>query len=176
MGKEHVAVDKDLQYLTQSLKAPRIAQSYARIAEQARTSGWTHEEYLAAVLEQEVVARNASGARNRIRAAGIGASKTLDEFDWAMQPAERDQILGLAGGAYLHEGRNIVLLGPPGTRKTHLCQIGSLGSDIPATYEVVRSVVHEAMRFSVHDVARLHTRSSERHYPVTLFGSIWPSP
>ena len=39
------------------------------------------EDYLAAVLEREVSARNASGAELRIRAAGFGARKTLAGFD-----------------------------------------------------------------------------------------------
>jgi len=49
------------------LKAPRIVEAAARLADQARDAGWTHDDYLAAVLEREVSARNASGAAQRIR-------------------------------------------------------------------------------------------------------------
>ena len=54
-----------------ALKAPRITEAAGRLADHARDAGWTHEEYLAAVLDREVAARNASGAQLRIRAAGF---------------------------------------------------------------------------------------------------------
>lgn len=111
---------KQITYLAAALKAPRITEAATRLADQARDTGWTHEDYLAAVLEREVSARNASGARLRIRAAGFGAVKTLEDFDWGAQPAVRQQISALASSAFLHEARNVVLLGPPGTGKTHL--------------------------------------------------------
>ena len=53
---------KQLQYLSAALKAPRILESATRLADQARDAGWSFEDYLAAVLEREVSARNASGA------------------------------------------------------------------------------------------------------------------
>lgn len=53
---------KHLTYLAAALKAPRITEAAARLADHARDAGWTHEEYLAAVLDREVAARNASGA------------------------------------------------------------------------------------------------------------------
>jgi len=106
---------KQLQYLASALKAPRITEAAERLADQARDAGWSFEDYLAAVLEREVSARNASGARLRIRAAGFGAPKTLEDFDFDAQPAIRNQIAALASGAFLTEARNIVLLGPPGT-------------------------------------------------------------
>ena len=56
----------------------------------------------------------------RIRAAGFAAKKTIEEFDWDAQPAVRQQIASLASGGFLTEARNVVLLGPPGTGKTHL--------------------------------------------------------
>ena len=111
---------KQLQYLSTALKAPRISEAAARLAEQARAAGWTHEDYLAAVLEREVSARNASGGELRIRAAGFPARKTLEDFDWDQQSGVRQQAAALASGAFLAEARNIVLLGPPGTGKTHL--------------------------------------------------------
>jgi DNA replication protein DnaC len=111
---------KQIHYLAAALKAPRITEAAIRMADQARDAGWTHEDYLAAVLDREVSARNASGARLRIRAAGLPARKTLEEFDFDLQPAARAQIAPLASGGYLHEARNVVLLGPPGTGKTHL--------------------------------------------------------
>jgi DNA replication protein DnaC len=111
---------KQISHLSVALKAPRITDSAARLADHARDAGWTHEDYLAAVLEREVAARNASGARLRIRAAGMPAVKTLEDFDFDHQPAARTPIQALASGAYLTEHRNVVLLGPPGTGKTHL--------------------------------------------------------
>ena len=111
---------KQIHYLAAALKAPRITEAAQRLADQARDAGWTHEDYLAAVLEREVSARNASGAELRIRAAAFPARKTLEDFDWDAQPAVRAQVGSLASGAFLTEARNIVLLGPPGTGKTHL--------------------------------------------------------
>lgn len=65
-------VTKQIDYLARALKAPRIREAATRLAGQARDAGWTHEEYLAAVLDREVSARDASGAQLRIRAAGSG--------------------------------------------------------------------------------------------------------
>ncbi|MCC6495070.1 MAG: ATP-binding protein [Propionibacteriaceae bacterium] len=111
---------KQLTYLAGALKAPRILDVASRLADQARDAGWSFEDYLAAVLEREVSARNASGAEIRMRAAGFGARKTLEDFNFDAQPAVRNQVAALASGGFLTEARNVVLLGPPGTGKTHL--------------------------------------------------------
>ena len=88
---------------------------------QARDAGWTHEEYLAAVLSREVAAREASGAATRIRSAGFPTRKSLEDFNFDHQPAlNRDMIAHLGTGAFLAKASNVVLLGPPGTGKTHL--------------------------------------------------------
>jgi DNA replication protein DnaC len=44
----------------------------------------------------------------------------LEDFDFDAQPAIRQQVAALASGGFLTEARNVVLLGPPGTGKTHL--------------------------------------------------------
>lgn len=121
VGSANTDAGRQIAYLAAALKAPRIRDTAARLAEQARGAGWSHEEYLAAVLDREVAARNASGAELRIRAAGFPARRTLEEFVFDHQPGiRRDDIAPLAAGHYLTEARNVVLLGPPGTGKTHL--------------------------------------------------------
>lgn len=103
------------------MKAPRIREAAARLAEQARENGWTHEEYLAAFLSREVAARESSGAEARARATGFPARRSLEDFSFDHQPGlKRDTIAHLATGAFLTEASNIVLLGPPGTGETHL--------------------------------------------------------
>jgi len=111
---------KEISYLAAALKAPRVAEAASRLATQARDANWSFEDYLAAVLEREVSARQASGAELRIRAAGLPTRKSLEDFDFEVQHSIRGAVAALASGAYLHEARNVVLLGPPGTGKTHL--------------------------------------------------------
>lgn len=57
----------------------------------------------------------------RIKAARFPGFKTLEDFNFAHQPsADRNLIAHLGTGVFLTEGKNVVLLGPPGTGKTHL--------------------------------------------------------
>ena len=114
-------IAKQIEYLARALKAPRIREAAGRLGDQARDAGWSHEEYLAAVLDREVSARNASGAELRIRAAGFGSRKTIEDFVFDHQPGlKRDTIAHLGTGTFLAKAENVVLLGPPGTGKTHL--------------------------------------------------------
>jgi DNA replication protein DnaC len=92
---------KAVLHYAQALKAPRIRESAARLAEQARDAGWTHEEYLAAVLSREVSAREASGAATRIRSAGFPTRKSLEGAHLAVATCRgagegRERILKLS--------------------------------------------------------------------------------
>jgi len=111
----------ELAYLSRALKAPRITAVSERLAARARDEGWDYEHYLAAVLSEEVNARDSHGGSARVRAARFPAVKTLDDFDFTIQTSvSRQTISHLAQLDFLAEAKNIVFLGPPGTGKTHL--------------------------------------------------------
>jgi len=108
-------------FLTRALKAPTLRQSVARLAERARTEGWSHEEFLAACLQREVAAREAHGGEGRIRQARFPARKSLEEFDFDhARGLKREVIAHLGTLDFVAARDNVVFLGPPGTGKTHL--------------------------------------------------------
>jgi DNA replication protein DnaC len=111
----------ELTFLTRALKAPTLRTSVARLAERARAESWTHEEFLAARLQREVAAREAHGGEGRIRAARFPARKSLEEFDYDhARGLKRETIAHLGTLDFVAARENVVLLGPPGTGKTHL--------------------------------------------------------
>ncbi|MEX2196530.1 MAG: ATP-binding protein [Thermoleophilaceae bacterium] len=104
-----------LPYLLSKLKAPRVLERLEQTATTARAEGWPYEQFLEVLLEAEVFARDASGARNRIRHAQFPAHKTLEDFDFTAQPAaEKPLILHLAQLAWIQEHMNCCFFGPPG--------------------------------------------------------------
>jgi DNA replication protein DnaC len=111
----------ELAYLSRALKAPRLRAVSGRLAERAREEGWDYEAYLAAVLAEEVSARDSHGGSARVKAARFPAVKTIDDFDFTVQTSvSRAVIAHLAQLDFLAEAQNVVFLGPPGTGKTHL--------------------------------------------------------
>jgi DNA replication protein DnaC len=104
-----------LPYLLSKLKAPRVLERLEQTAERARAERWPYEQFLESLLEAEVFARDASGARMRIRHAAFPALKTLNDFDWTAQPsAEKPLVLHLAQLGWIEERANVCFLGSPG--------------------------------------------------------------
>ena len=115
------AKTSELSHLFRALKAPAAAGAAPKLAERARDEQWSYERYLEAVLSTEVGARESHGGEARIKAARFPARKTLEEFDFTFQRSVKRQVIEHLGQLdFLHGKENVVLLGPPGTGKTHL--------------------------------------------------------
>ncbi|MGH2984091.1 MAG: IS21-like element helper ATPase IstB [Solirubrobacterales bacterium] len=111
----------ELPHLFRALKAPAAARATAKLAERAREESWSHERFLEAVLSTEVASRESHGGESRIKAARFPARKTLEEFDFTFQRSVKKTVVEHLGQLdFLHGRENVVLLGPPGTGKTHL--------------------------------------------------------
>src|SRR6201988_3663817 len=111
----------ELAHLFRQLKAPAAAKALPKLADRARSEEWSYEQFIAAVLKTETDRRDSHGGQSRIKAARFPARKTLEDFDFAFQTSlRRDTVLHLGQLDFLAGKENIVLLGPPGTGKTHL--------------------------------------------------------
>jgi DNA replication protein DnaC len=72
-------------------------------------------------LGTEVSARESHGGEGRIKTARFPARKTLEEFDFTFQRSVKKTVIEHLGQLdFLHAKENVILLGPPGTGKTHL--------------------------------------------------------
>jgi DNA replication protein DnaC len=125
MAAKTTAPARDLQaevaFLTRALKAPTLRDCIQRLAERARAEGWTHEEFLVACLQREVSARDSHGGEGRIRAARFPGRKSLEDLDFDhARGLKRDLIAHLGTLDFVVAKDNVLLLGPPGTGKTHL--------------------------------------------------------
>jgi DNA replication protein DnaC len=113
--------DSELAHLFRSLKAPAAARACPGLAERARAEEWSYERFAQALLGTEVSAREAHGGQARITSARFPARKSLEEFDFTFQRSVKRTVIEHLGQLdFLHARENVILLGPPGTGKTHL--------------------------------------------------------
>jgi len=113
--------DTELAHLFRALKAPAAARALPKLADRARQEEWSYEQFVAVLLKTETDSRDSHGGQARIKQARFPARKTLEELDFAFQTSiRRDAVLHLGQLDFLAGRENVVLLGPPGTGKTHL--------------------------------------------------------
>jgi DNA replication protein DnaC len=111
----------ELAHLFRVLKAPAAARALPKLADRARAEDWSFEQFAATLLKTEVDSRDSHGGQARIKAGRFPARKTLEEFDFAFQTSlRRETVLHLGQLDFIAGKENVVLLGPPGTGKTHL--------------------------------------------------------
>jgi len=111
----------ELAHLFRALKAPAAARALPKLADRARQEDWSFEQFAATLLKSEIDSRESHGGQARIKAARFPARKTLEEFDFSFQHSiKKTEVLHLGQLDFLAGKENVVLLGPPGTGKTHL--------------------------------------------------------
>jgi DNA replication protein DnaC len=103
------------------LRLPSVAQHYRKMASQAAQNNLTHEQFLLALLEQQVQSQEENTRKARIKQARFPMPKTLEQFNFSALPnLNKALILKLAQGEYLSKFENIVLAGSSGTGKSHI--------------------------------------------------------
>src|SRR5213593_3043636 len=111
----------ELTSLLERMKMEHLLAQLDGVCEHAAKGDLDYKGFLTQALEAEWRGRHQRGVESRLKLARLPWVKTLDQFDFELQPSiDRRQVRELAGLSFVERAENVVLLGPPGVGKTHL--------------------------------------------------------
>lgn len=153
---ERSALEAVVRAHCRTLKLPTVAREFSETERHALSEQWLPAAYLRTLLDAEIHTRAEHAVERRLRAARLPSRKSLTQFDWKRPHGlERARVEDLARCAWVTAPRNIVLLGPVGTAKTHLA--------IAFAMEAMRRG-HNALFFRASDLVRALTEARDgRH-------------
>jgi len=113
------AVQESIKLYAKLLRLPTFAK-YPDILRQL-TPDMGIEELLLDLMKREHASRQENQHKRRVRLAGFPVTKTIDEMDLSLfQNIRPEFVLELASCNFVKKCQNIIMIGPPGTGKTHL--------------------------------------------------------
>lgn len=144
---------ESLQTALARLRMSGLAASLDVRLQEAAGHHLSHVEFLELVLQDELLIRNERLVARRTKAAGFRELRTLDQFDFAFNASiKRKQVFDLATGRFIREARDVLLIGPPGTGKSHIAQ--ALGHQaIKSGFVVLYRSIFDVVRDFLHDEA-----------------------
>lgn len=120
--------NKQLKELIKELRFEGIEATLAARLNEAKTDDLSYEEFLGFLLQDEKQFRGTKALAQKLKTAKFEETKTFESLDLNHYSAEIKKLVKhLMFGSYLIEKKNIIILGPTGTGKTHLAQ--ALGHD-----------------------------------------------
>lgn len=88
---------------------------------QAQDDSVGYSEFLALLLEDEIVSRSDNKRVRLYKGAHLPFEKGLEDFDFSFQPSiKKTEVMELSTCRFLERKSNILFIGQPGTGKTHL--------------------------------------------------------
>jgi DNA replication protein DnaC len=110
-----------LAHHLKTLKLPTMLAECEKIAAQCAQDNVDPLGFLLQLCELELLEREKKAATRRLKAARFPTHKTLDTFDFKAQPSLNPvKVSELMRCEYIERRDNILLMGNPGTGKTHL--------------------------------------------------------
>lgn len=138
-----------LNHRLKSLRLPTVLREYGKLARQAAAEGLDHVQFLARLIELEMIDRERRMIERRIKAAKFPAVKSLDSFDFKAIPAlNKMQVLELARCEWVERRENVIALGPSGTGKTHIALglgLSACQKGLSVGFVTAAALVHELM-------------------------------
>lgn len=126
------------------LRLKTINNIFAEKAAGYRKNGLDYIEYLADLINEEVMRKDERSISSRIRSAKFPQIKTFDEFNFDYNKNISKQLISsFMNLAFISNAENIIFIGPPGVGKTHL----SIATGIKACMSGIRTLF-----ISAHDL------------------------
>lgn len=73
------------------------------------------------ILNKEVIAKEENNKLYNVKVAGFPFLKTIDDYDFDFQPSlKEERVRSIIDSTFHEDGTNVILIGNPGTGKTHL--------------------------------------------------------
>lgn len=116
--------ENTIEELKRNLALLKLGAMLAHLDEALESASRLEQGYvsfLANLVGKEVLTRSDAATERRIKAAGFPAIKTFDSFDWAFQKTlNLSLVKDLMHLGFIRDARPVLMLGKPGTGKTHL--------------------------------------------------------
>jgi hypothetical protein len=110
-----------LEHHLKVLKLPTFLRDYAGVGAVCDQERADYPTYLLRLAERELIDRERRATERRIKEAAFPVLKTIETFAFAAQPSINEPLVReLLRGEYIGKRENILLVGNPGTGKTHL--------------------------------------------------------
>ena len=138
-----------LDHHLKTLKLPTFLREYSKLARQCAAEGLDHVQFLARLVELELIDRERRMIERRIKAARFPAVKSIDSFDFKAIPSlNKMRVLELARCEWVERRENVIALGPSGTGKTHVALglgLAACQKGLAVGFTTAAALVHELM-------------------------------
>jgi DNA replication protein DnaC len=121
MNRTKMMKIEKLKELLLTLRLKAMEEILEETLSKAHTDNLSPVDILTILASQEIAARQERLVTTRIAQAQFPVIKTLDAFDFSFpQSINKSLILNLFDLHFIEEKHNVIIMGPPGTGKTHL--------------------------------------------------------
>jgi DNA replication protein DnaC len=112
-------IKETIRLYAKQLKTPSFT-GYENVVRHL-SPGDGYDKFLCELMKLEVSQRQEAGQKRRIKKAGFPVMKTLDEFEYErLEHVSESFIWELASCDFIKNRQNIVMIGNPGSGKTHI--------------------------------------------------------
>ena len=111
-----------LEHHLKRLKLPAFVREYKGVSASCALERCDYPGFLLWRAERELLDRERRASERRVKDAKFPVIKTLDTFDFSGQPSINEALVRelIVAGEYMSRRENVLMVGNPGTGKTHL--------------------------------------------------------
>ncbi len=156
-----------LKTTLRSLRLSGLAAALPTRYAMAKTQEMDYLAFLEVLVEDEMAKRKDTLLSRRIKLAQFPFLATLDSFNFAFNPEiQKRSIQELASSRFVHQNESALLIGPPGTGKTHIAiALGMLAIENGYTvfYRSAFDLVEEMQEALRTDTRKKYVHGLTRH-------------
>lgn len=110
-----------LEQHLKALKLPTMLRDSVSVAAACSAESNSYPQYLLRLIERELLDRECRAMERRLKEGQFPTTKTIESFDFSAQPSLNEALVReLLRGDYIGKKGNVLLVGNPGTGKTHV--------------------------------------------------------